>query len=81
MQEKRTQQLGLAVREQIAGYILTACGLIAGLAWNDAVKSLIEFFIPLGQNTIVAKIAYAVVVSFVVVVASVILVRWTKKSQ
>ena len=32
------------VTEKMFGYILTAFGLVAGLAWNDAIKSLIEYF-------------------------------------
>lgn len=67
------------VRAQVVGYIVAAISLVAGLAWNDAIKSLIEYFVPLSQNTIWAKLSYAVVISIFVGIASFVLVRWTKK--
>ncbi len=67
------------VRSQVVGYIVAAIGLVAGLAWNDAIKSLIEYFFPLSQNTIWAKVMYALILSTLVGIASFILVRWTKK--
>ena len=38
-EDKRIRDL---VRERTMGYIVGALGLVAGLAWNDAIKSLIE---------------------------------------
>ena len=32
------------IHEHTLGYIVAALGLVAGLAWNEAVKSLIEYF-------------------------------------
>ncbi|HLD34421.1 MAG TPA: DUF5654 family protein, partial [Patescibacteria group bacterium] len=29
------------IRNKVAGYIVAAFGLVAGLAWNDAIKALI----------------------------------------
>ena len=58
-------------KEKTAGYILAALGLVAGLAWNDAVKALIDYLLPLGKNGILAKFLYAVLITvFVIVVAS-----------
>ena len=68
-----------AVRAQVIGYIVAALGLVAGLAWNDAIKSLIEYFVPLSQNTIWAKVWYALFLSVVVGLASFGLLRLTKK--
>jgi len=57
-------------------------GLVAGLAWNDAIKSLIEFFFPNQQNTVLAKIVYAAVITLVVVILSIIVSRlFIKKSK
>ena len=53
--------------KQGLGYIIAAFGLIAGLAWNDAVKSLIEFFLPISNNTIFAKFLYAIIITLIVV--------------
>jgi small neutral amino acid transporter SnatA (MarC family) len=63
------------IRQRTIGYILTAFGLIAGLAWNDAVKSLIEYFFPFDKNTIFAKFIYAVLITFILVILSVYLIK------
>lgn len=55
------------VRKQTIGYIAAALSLVAGLAWNDFVKSLIEYLFPLIQNTIFAKLLYAVLITLIVV--------------
>jgi hypothetical protein len=63
------------IRNKTVGYIVTALGLVAGLAWNDAVKSAIEHFFPLEQNGLKAKFIYAVIITLVVVLISVYLVK------
>lgn len=47
-------------------YIAAGLGLVAGLAWNDAIKVLIDFFVPDTGNTIIAKLLYAIVITLVV---------------
>ena len=54
------------IRKKMFGYIAAGFGLVAGLAWNDAVKLIIDSFIPDKGNTIVAKVAYAVIITVVV---------------
>jgi len=56
------------VRAKTATYIGTAFGLVAGLAWNDAIKALIESVFPLTRNTVAVKFLYAILVTVVVVV-------------
>ena len=63
------------VRERTAGYVTAALGLVAGLAWNEAIKSLIEEIFPIGANTLAAKFAYAILVTVIVVVCTVYLGR------
>lgn len=63
------------VKQQIVGYIVAALSLVAGLAWNDAVKATIEYFFPANNHTFWAKIMYAILISIIVVVISYILVR------
>lgn len=60
---------------KISGYIVTALGLVAGLAWNDAVKSLIENFFPAKEQTVWAKFTYAALLTLIVVILSIYLVR------
>lgn len=57
---KKTQfEIRQELREKTLGYIVTALGLVAGLAWNDAVKAAIEYTFPLTKDTIQAKFVYA----------------------
>jgi hypothetical protein len=55
------------LRSQTFGYISAALGLVAGLAWNDAIKNLIETIFPLSQDTIFMKFLYAILVTIAVV--------------
>ncbi len=57
---KKTQsEIRQDIREKTLGYIVTALGLVAGLAWNDAVKTSIEYAFPLTKDTVQAKFVYA----------------------
>jgi uncharacterized membrane protein len=67
------------VREKTLGYIITSFGLVAGLAWNDAIKTFIEAFFPLQKDSMKAKFIYAVVITAVVVFISLYVSRFFKK--
>lgn len=75
------EELRKEVRERTAGYILAAFGLIAGLAWNDAIKAVIEYFFPVQQNSVQAKVLYAFFVTFVVVIISVYMMRLVRSKE
>lgn len=77
--KKAAAELETKFREQTVGYLTAAFGLVAGLAWNDAVKMFIEEIYPTKQNTIVAKFLYAVLITLVIVLISSSLNRWAKK--
>lgn len=74
-------ELKKEIRKQVFGYIVAAFSLVAGLAWNDAVKSLIEYFLPPSNGTLLAKFVYAVVITTIVVFASYIILRHNEKSD
>ncbi|OGF69148.1 hypothetical protein A3H65_01015 [Candidatus Giovannonibacteria bacterium RIFCSPLOWO2_02_FULL_45_14] len=69
------------VREKTFGYILAALGLVAGLAWNEAIKSLIEYFLPASQNGLWAKFIYAILITVVIVLISNYLMRLSEKTN
>jgi len=69
------------VREKTLGYILAALGLVAGLAWNEAIKSLISTFFPNSGNNVLANFFYAIVVTIIVVIVTVYLLRLTEKKE
>lgn len=68
------------VKEQTFGLILAAFGLVAGLAWNDAVKSLIEYLFPLNSATLVAKFAYAFLLTILLAFLAYVLTKLRSQS-
>ncbi len=54
------------VKKRLFTYIGAGLGLVAGLAWNDAITTLIKFFIPGAGNTVIAKFVYAFILTIVV---------------
>lgn len=60
---------------------MAAFGLVAALAWNDAVTSFIQLVFPASQNTVVAKFIYAFILTIVVVVIITNLSRVIKDSN
>ncbi|MDQ1283905.1 MAG: hypothetical protein QG620_253 [Patescibacteria group bacterium] len=69
------------IRNKVAGYIVAAFGLVAGLAWNDAIKSFIDYFFPAEQNGLKAKFSYAILITFIVVMVSVYVVKFLKEEE
>jgi len=75
--EELRQEAGDKFRQ----YIGAGFGLVAGLAWNDAIKSSIEYLFPLEKNSLTAKFAYAVLMTLVVVVIGLSLAKLFKKKD
>jgi hypothetical protein len=75
------RKLKREAKERTAGYILAALGLVAGLAWNDAVKTLIENFFPVGHGGIFPKFLYAIIITLLVVVAATYISRLLIKDE
>ena len=74
-------KLSKEVRERTTGYIVAALSLVAGLAWNDAIKSMIEYAFPFSNDTIMAKLFYAVLMTLFIVVITVYMVRLLGKEE
>lgn len=69
------------LRKKSFGYITTAFGLVAGLAWNEAIKALIDEFFPLSTSGMIAKFTYAIVITVVLVVVSVYILQIPEKEE
>ncbi len=53
----------------------SALGLVAGLAWNEAAKSFIEYLLPVSVNTLFAKFGYAIFITIITVIISAWMMR------
>lgn len=56
------------VRGRTFGYISAALGLVAGLAWNEAISAMIDAIFPLAKDTVWVKFIYAIIVTVAVVI-------------
>ena len=61
--------------DQTLAYVTAALSLIAGLAWNDAVKALIDYLFPLTRDSVLAQFLYAILMTMVVVLLTLLLRR------
>jgi Na+/proline symporter len=78
---KKGEEVEVEVRSKIAGYITAGLGVVAGLAWNDAIKAFIEEFFPQENSNLLAKFAYAVIITIAVVIISLYLVKLLRTEQ
>lgn len=68
-EEKKS--LKLAVLEQVSTLATAGFGLVAALAWNDAIRVLFDSVFPSPEGSLVAKLTYAFVITAVVVVVTI----------
>ena len=61
---KETQR---AVREKMLTLILGGFGLVAALAWNDAIQALVNSVLPKG-NDLIGKFIYALLITIIVTI-------------
>lgn len=67
------QELREKVRGQTIGYITAAFSLVAGLAWNEAIKTAIDSVFIFGHDSIWAKFIYAAVLTLILVLVTIYL--------
>lgn len=59
-------------------YVIGAFGFVAALAWNEAIKSLLNYFFK-AESNLVSLLIYAVVVTVVAIIATSRLNKITKR--
>ena len=79
--QEKSKKLEREVRDRTLTYIIGGFGFVAGLAWNDAIKTLIEALFPLQRDFIWVKFLYAAVVTLFVVAGSLVLARFMGKGN
>jgi len=66
---KEVLEIKQAFKEKMLTFILAAFGLVAALAWNDAVQSLFNELFP-KSRALIGKVIYAMLITAIVVVVS-----------
>ncbi len=74
--EKLSTRLELI--EKMTTLVSAGFGLVAGLAWNEAIQSLFKLWFP-EQGSLIAKFLYAIVVTVIVVIVTTRLSRASNK--
>lgn len=69
-EERKETDLRVQVLEKLSTLAATAFGLVAALAWNDAIQSLFRRFFG-EQASLIAKFVYALVVTVLVVAVTI----------
>jgi len=67
-------------KEKTITLILGGFGLVAALAWNEAIKSLFETLFP-KNNELIGKFIYATIVTTIVVIISLQLKKISEKKE
>lgn len=75
------EELRAQIKNQTVGYLAAALSLVAGLAWNDAVKALIEMLFPLNTSGVLIKFVYAIVITIIVVLVSTSILKASNKNS
>jgi hypothetical protein len=75
------EEIKKEIRHRMLGYVTAAFGLVAGLAWNDAIKSLIRYLFPLEKDSLLAKFVYAGLMTVVLVLITVYLSKFLGRKE
>jgi len=75
---KQFKNLQKETREKMITLILAGFGLVAALAWNDAIQALFNQLFP-KSNGVIGKFVYAVIVTIIVVIISLQLKETSEK--
>ncbi len=67
--KKEIKETQKELKERATTLILAGFGLVAALAWNDAIRALFDTLFPQGAG-LIGKFLYAILVTIVVVIIS-----------
>ncbi|MFH1583067.1 MAG: DUF5654 family protein [Candidatus Falkowbacteria bacterium] len=76
-----SSKISRQVKDKTLGFIITAFGLVAGLAWNEAIQSLIKSFFAIDKDSVLAKFIYAIVMTLALVFITIYLAKLFGKDE
>jgi len=77
---KEIEETKREFKEKTITLILGGFGLVAALAWNEAIKSLFETFFK-KNNELIGKFIYAIIVTVIIVLVSMRLRKIAEKKE
>ena len=69
------------ILDKFSQLITTALGLLAALSWNDAIQTLFQQFLGTAGGALAAKLFYAVLVTIVVIFATIVVSRAAERAK
>jgi uncharacterized membrane protein len=75
---RKARKTSIAIQEKSITLIMGGFGLVAALAWNEAIKSLFENLFK-DKGSIISKFVYATIITVIVVIVSIQLQRLGRK--
>ena len=69
------------VLDKFSQLVTTALGLVAALAWNDAIQTLFQQFLGSAGGALAAKVFYAVLVTIIVIIATIAVSRAAERAK
>ncbi|MDD2807303.1 MAG: DUF5654 family protein [Patescibacteria group bacterium] len=74
-QQEEKKDLKIEILEKVIDLSTAGFGLVAALAWNDAIKAMFAKFFPQPENNLLAMVIYALFITSLVVLITVQLGR------
>src|SRR5215207_6201763 len=78
---KEEYKLSAEVLDKFAELITFALGLVAALAWNEAIQQLFTQLLGEAGGALAAKFVYAVIVTFIVIFATIAVSRAAERAK
>lgn len=79
-EEEKPTTLKTEILDKIAALVTAAFGLVAALAWNDAIKAVFKEVFG-ASETIGPMLIYAVIVTIIAVILTIIVARAAAKAK
>ena len=67
--------------KSLSSLIIAAFGLVAALAWNEAIKKAVSMVFNSGNGELISLLIYALLVTVLAVVATMLITRATNKQR
>jgi len=76
----KRSEVGKQIRERIGALMTAAFGLVAALAWNGAIRAIFAKIFG-DSDTVLAMLLYAIIVTIIAVLATIVIARSIAKQE